>query len=87
MKTKKIPLRKCVVCGENKPKEELIRVVFNIDDGVSVDLTNKKNGRGAYLCKNLNCINKAKKSRRLSQVLKTEIDALIYEELSSHVED
>ncbi len=87
MKTKKIPLRKCVVCGENKPKEELIRVVFNKEDGVSVDLTNKKNGRGAYLCKNLNCINKAKKSRRLSQVLKTEIDALIYEELSSHVED
>ena len=78
MKTKKIPLRKCVVCGENKPKEELIRVVFNKDDGVSVDLTNKKNGRGAYLCKNLNCINKAKKNRRLSQVLKTDVDALIY---------
>ena len=52
-----------------------------------MDLTNKKNGRGAYLCKNLNCINKAKKNRRLSQVLKTDVDALIYEELSNHVED
>ena len=87
MKTKKIPLRKCVVCGENKPKEELIWVVFNKDDGVSVALSNKINGRGAYLCKNLNCINKAKKNRRLSQVLKTDVDALIYEELSNHVED
>lgn len=87
MKTKKIPLRKCVVCGENKPKQELIRVVFNKEDGVSVDLTNKKNGRGAYLCKGLKCINKAKKNRRLNQVLKTDVDALIYEELINHVED
>lgn len=46
MKTKKIPLRKCVVCGENKPKQELIRVVFNKEDGVSVDLTNKKMAEG-----------------------------------------
>lgn len=87
MKTKKIPLRKCVVCGENKPKEDLIRVVFNKDDGVSVDLTNKKNGRGAYLCKSIDCVNKAKKNNRLSQVLKTNVDAQIYEELLNHVED
>ncbi len=87
MKTKKIPLRKCVICGENKPKKELIRVVFNKDDGVSVDLTNKKNGRGAYLCKDINCINKAQKNNRLSQVLKTNVDTQIYEELKNHVED
>lgn len=87
MKTKKIPLRKCVVCGENKPKEDLMRVVFNKEDGISVDLTNKKNGRGAYVCKNKDCVDKAKKSKRLNQVLKANVDTQIYEELLNHVED
>ncbi|WP_297812142.1 RNase P modulator RnpM [uncultured Finegoldia sp.] len=87
MKTKKIPLRKCVVCGENKPKENLMRVVFNKEDGISVDLTNKKNGRGAYVCKNKDCVDKAKKSKRLNQVLKANVDTQIYEELLNHVED
>lgn len=87
MKTKKIPLRKCVVCGENKPKENLMRVVFNKEDGISVDLTNKKNGRGAYVCKNKDCVDKAKKNKRLNQVLKANVDTQIYEELLNHVED
>ena len=86
MKTKKIPLRKCVVCGENKPKEELIRVVFNKDDGVSVDLTNKKNGRGAYLCNDKSCLEKAIKSKALNRAFTTEISEEVYEKLIDSVD-
>ena len=52
-KEKRIPLRKCTICGEHKDKFNLIRVVKNKDEGISVDLTYKKNGRGAYICKSM----------------------------------
>ena len=59
MKIKKIPLRMCTGCMEMKPKKELIRVVKSPEGEVSVDLTGKKSGRGAYICKNIECLEKA----------------------------
>ncbi len=85
MKTKKVPLRKCVVCNERKPKKELIRIVKTGDKEVSIDLTGKANGRGAYLCLNVECINEAEKSKRLSRSLETEVPNSIYEELKKSI--
>ena len=65
MKTKKIPMRMCVGCGEMKPKKELIRIVTNPEGNVSVDPTGKKAGRGAYICKSTECLKKAGKSKKL----------------------
>lgn len=81
MKVKKIPLRMCTGCMEMKPKKELIRVVKSQDGDVSVDLTGKKAGRGAYICKNIECLEKAIKSKKLERSLKTKIDLQIYESL------
>ena len=65
MKTKKIPMRMCVGCGEMKPKKELIRIVTDKEGNVSVDPTGKKAGRGAYICKSTDCLKKAGKSKRI----------------------
>ena len=62
MANKKIPLRRCVGCGEMKAKKELVRVV-KLEDEIVLDATGRKNGRGAYLCANAKCLEKAKKSR------------------------
>ena len=83
MKKKKIPLRKCVACNESKPKKELIRVVKNNENFVDVDLTGKKNGRGAYICSNKECLDKAMKSKRLSRALEIEIPEEVYDKLSN----
>ena len=61
MKTKKIPMRMCLGCGEMKPKRELIRVVKSKEGDISLDLTGKKSGRGAYICKSVECFEKARK--------------------------
>lgn len=87
MKKKKIPLRKCVACNEGKPKKELIRIVRNTEGKVEVDLTGKMNGRGAYICPDLNCLEKAKKSKRLSKVLETEVTEEVFERLYDIIKD
>ncbi len=81
MKTKKIPLRMCLGCGEMKPKRELIRVVKNKDGELFLDLTGKQNGRGAYICKNAECFAKAKKARRFEHKLESAIPEEVYERL------
>lgn len=81
MKQRKIPQRKCIVCGENKDKNDLIRIVKNKEEGIILDPTGKKNGRGAYICKEEKCINEAKKKRKLEKVFKTEISDNLYEEI------
>lgn len=81
MKQKKVPLRKCVVSNEMKPKQELIRVVRSKEGEVFVDETGKKNGRGAYVSKDTAIIEKAKKQDTLARHLNTQIDDSIYEEL------
>lgn len=78
---KKVPLRKCIASGEMKPKKELVRIVRSKEGEVSIDLTGKKSGRGAYLSKDKECILLAKKKNILANQLKTKIDDSIYEEL------
>jgi predicted RNA-binding protein YlxR (DUF448 family) len=81
MNNRKIPLRKCVATGEMKTKKELVRVVRSKEGDVSVDLTGKKNGRGAYITLDKECILQAKKKNILANHLKTKIDETVYEEL------
>lgn len=81
MKNKKIPLRTCVVSKEQFPKQELIRVVKNNKDEIFIDESGKANGRGAYLKKDIEVIEKAKKTKVLNYRLQTEVPNCIYEEL------
>jgi len=80
---KKKPTRTCMGCNESKEKNELLRIVKSSDGEISVDLTGKKNGRGAYICKNEDCLNKIMKSKRLEKVLDTHIPDEIYESIRS----
>ena len=73
VKKKKIPERRCIGCGETKPKPELIRVVRSPEGEVSIDLTGKKSGRGAYICRSSACLKRAIKSRQLARNLECEI--------------
>lgn len=85
MKVKKIPQRMCTGCMEMKPKKELIRVVKNKDNEISIDLHGKKPGRGAYICRNIECLEKAVKTRRLGRNLEAEISNEIYDKLKEEI--
>lgn len=82
MKTRKVPLRKCVACQQMMPKKQLIRVVKTPDNDVMIDLTGKKSGRGAYLCGRADCFKLAHKSRSLDRALKSPVHSEIYEQLA-----
>lgn len=81
MKQKKVPVRMCVACRQGKPKKELIRIVRNKEGSVGVDLTGKAQGRGAYLCPSVDCLEKAVKSRALQRALECELT----EEMASEI--
>ncbi len=83
---KKIPLRKCTGCGEMFEKKSLLRVLLGADGEITIDDTGKKNGRGAYLCKKLSCLNKAVKTKGLERSLKTPIPAEVFERLKNDYE-
>lgn len=78
---KKLPQRTCMGCNEKKDKKDLIRIVKNKDNEILVDKTGKLNGRGAYICNNVECLEKLKKSKRLNKVFETNISDEIYESL------
>lgn len=80
-KIKKVPQRKCLGCMQSFPKKELIRVVRTPEGEVCVDLTGKKSGRGAYICKSESCLKKAIKAKRLQ----TNLEVTISEELTSEL--
>ena len=84
-KIKNSPQRKCVSCGEMKDKKALLRVVKQPDGTIILDKTGKKNGRGAYVCSNLECFNKAKKAKRFEKSFKCQINAEIYLELEKQI--
>ncbi|WP_160719968.1 RNase P modulator RnpM [Bacillus sp. USDA818B3_A] len=83
---KKVPMRKCIATGEMKPKKELVRIVRSKEGEVSIDLTGKKSGRGAYLSKNKEAVLLAKKKNTLSNHLEVPIQDTIYEELLELIE-
>ncbi len=86
MKTRKIPLRKCIGCMESFPKKELCRIVKNKDNEIHFDATGKLNGRGTYICKKTECLEKAIKSKRLAKSLEAEIPEEVYEEIKAAIE-
>ncbi|MCP8616484.1 RNase P modulator RnpM [Salirhabdus salicampi] len=86
MKNKKVPLRKCIVTKEMKPKKELIRVVRNKEGDVFIDTTGKQNGRGAYLTKDRETIEQARKQNVLAHHLKASVNDSIYDDLLNAVE-
>ena len=79
--SKKIPLRQCVGCGEMKNKKEMLRVLKTEDEGIVLDTTGKKNGRGAYVCRNAECLQKAKKTKGLDRSFKMTIPEEVYDSL------
>ena len=84
---KKIPMRKCVGCGGMKPKKELIRILRTEEGEFVVDADGKKNGRGAYLCRCVECFQKAAKSKGFERSFKQEIPQEVYDRLEKEMED
>lgn len=82
---KKIPQRQCTGCGELKNKKEMIRVIKTPEEAITIDATGKKNGRGAYICKSLECLRKAVKSKGLERSLKVSIPHEVYEVLEKEL--
>ena len=95
LKPKKVPLRMCTGCGEMKPKKELVRVVKapeQTDEAgnplpaqISLDLTGKKPGRGAYLCRDPECLKKARKARRLEKAFSCRIADEVYDQMEEEI--
>ena len=76
---KKVPTRRCTGCAEHFPKITLIRVVRSPEGEISLDKTGKKSGRGAYICKNVACLKKARQKKRLEASLECEIPSAVYD--------
>ena len=85
MAEKKIPMRKCLGCNEMKPKKELIRAVKSPDGEISLDLTGKKSGRGAYICPDKKCFDLARKGKRLERALEMSIPEEVYDAMASEL--
>ncbi|WP_297789908.1 RNase P modulator RnpM [uncultured Anaerococcus sp.] len=83
-KARKIPQRKCVVCGELKDKNDLLRIVKNKEEGILIDESGKKNGRGAYICKSEACLKGARQTNKLNRVFKEKVSDELYEELEAY---
>lgn len=86
MKPRKVPMRMCVGCREMKPKKELIRIVRSPEGEVHIDPSSKAAGRGAYVCANPECLERAVKTRALERALEQKIDASIFETLRAELE-
>ncbi len=82
---KKVPMRKCVGCQEMKSKKEMIRVIRTAEGEFLLDTTGKKNGRGAYICPNSSCLEKAIKGKGLEKSFKQAIPKEVYETLEKEM--
>ena len=87
MQQKRIPLRKCTGCGEMKPKKELVRVVKGPDGDISLDLTGKKAGRGAYVCPDIACLQEARKARRFEKAFSCRIPEQVYTQMEEELQN
>ena len=86
-KTKKIPQRQCLGCNEHKPKRELLRVVRSPEGEISLDFTGKKSGRGAYICKDVKCLKKSRRSRRIDKNLDCTIPEEVYDKMERELSE
>ncbi len=87
MAVKKVPLRKCTGCSQMKDKRELVRVVRSKEGEVSLDLVGKKPGRGAYICKDIECLKKARKAKRIERALDCTISPELYDLMEKEIEN
>lgn len=85
IRKKKTPLRMCTGCGEMKPKQELVRVVKSPEGDVSLDLTGRKPGRGAYVCKSIDCLKAARKARRFEKAFSCKIPDEVYDRMEEEL--
>lgn len=85
-KVKKIPMRQCLGCNEHKPKAELLRVVRGPMGEISLDFVGKKSGRGAYICRDVKCLRRARKGHRIERNLNCEISDAIYDAMEQELE-
>ncbi|WOC32230.1 MULTISPECIES: RNase P modulator RnpM [Caproicibacterium] len=86
MHQKKVPLRMCTGCGEMKPKKELVRVVRSPEGEISLDLTGRKPGRGAYVCRSTECLRRARKARRFEKAFSCQIPEDVYDRMEKEME-
>jgi len=86
VKPRKIPMRMCVGCREMKPKAQLLRVVKPQDGEARIDRTGKASGRGAYICGQIECFRKARKSRALERALDARIDESVFDQLEAQIQ-
>lgn len=84
---KKVPLRQCIGCGEMKSKKEMIRILKTVEQEFILDATGRKNGRGAYLCPGIECLQKAIKGKGLERSFKMAIPKEVYEELEKEMRE
>ena len=87
MANKKIPMRQCIGCGEMKPKKEMLRVIKTAEEEILLDTTGRKNGRGAYICPDSECLKKAIKNKGLERSFKMPIPKDVYEMLTKEMEE
>lgn len=85
MQQKRVPLRKCSGCGEMKPKKELVRVVKSPEGEVSLDLTGKKSGRGAYICPDPKCLQAARKAKRFERAFDCAIPEEVFDAMEGEI--
>jgi len=85
VQTKKIPMRMCTGCGEHFPKKELVRVVHTPEGDVTLDLTGRLAGRGAYICRSAECLRKAQKAKRLERAFDCPIPQDVYQRLEEEL--
>ena len=86
-KKRKIPQRQCLGCNEHKPKAELLRVVRSPDGEIMLDFTGKKSGRGAYICRSLKCLQKARRSQRIAKNLECTIPDEVYDRMETELSE
>ena len=85
VKPRKIPMRQCLGCNEHKPKKEMLRVVRSPEGEIPLDFTGKKPGRGAYVCHDVACLQRARKSRALERAFETQIPAEVYDAMEKEL--
>ena len=91
-KVKKIPMRQCLGCNEHKPKSELLRIVrppedsTSEDSNVALDMTGRKSGRGAYICRDVKCLRRVRKSRRIESTLEVSIPESVWDAMETELE-
>lgn len=84
---KKVPLRQCVGCGEMKGKKDMMRVLRTVEGDICLDITGKKNGRGAYVCKSGECLKMARRNKGLERSFKMSIPNEVYDSLEKEFEN